>query len=186
MTSPDLIGEVLNVTLTTGDTIRGTVMTISREQQVLVLLVDPNRKPLTVRMIRLPFIESFSLATDVTKDDHLPYHIAAGEALPSVADSEAYFKALTKKLKRATEKRSNNFQQMLDNELSIPIGAYEVFDKVARVYPETKWDDDCTAIVVTPEIVIVADPDWSKPTAKAVVASDDGLVGRIQKLIDSQ
>ena len=181
-----MVGEVLKVTLTTDETIQGTVMSLNKEQQVLVLLLNPSEKYNDVRMIRLPFIKNAEIIGNPEKEALLPDHIGANEALPAMAESNmTYNRTYTHKLKGADSKRSATHKDILEGELSIPVGAYETFEKISKIYHDAvSWQDDATAISINKEIVVVGEPDWSTPVVKNICSNDETVVNRIRKLVE--
>jgi hypothetical protein len=183
-TEADLVGSYITGTLTNGTTIEGTVFTYTQQHGILALMMGASSgsNP-AVKIIRTCFIKEFKVEQNLKliKEEHrLPLSIDFAAQLPQLSKPGEVFRTVSKAHRAALETRS---KLLMDMPGDVSIAAVDAYLHIARIFPQTQWDAANNAIVVSKEVQVLGNPDWTVPVA---VGSDAELKERIQKLLENK
>lgn len=184
----DAVGYYMDATLVNGTQVSGTIYTYNPTEGVLVLLQNPTEENPSVKVIRTDFIKEWKLDAEPSEKNILPRSLDSFSTLPSMhaGRDKSIFKHASMQLKKAETERLKYLESLDEN---TPIAACDVLLKVARVYPDISWKEEESVIRVNDDVIIVGDPDWTKPKATLVEGASEkeqALVVRIQKKIDNK
>lgn len=179
----DLVGCLMTVTLTNGTTLTGTVFTYVPENEILVLVTDAASDTQGFKMIRTPFIKSFTVDQEVKnipQSQRLPHTLDAYEQLPAVSKNVRDWNAAKKYLIAEEKSRDKKLGSLCD---STPVGAADLFLGIARVYPNTKWSAEDGTLTIAEDVVVVGEPDWAHPVVKVIGGLENPNKERVENLI---
>ena len=184
-TEADLIGSYMTGTLTNGTPFEGTVFTYTPQSGILVLMLGANVQGTnpSLKVIRTNFIKDFKVEQNVEKikrENQLPLSIDIYQQLPQLAKPAEMYRTVSKTLRAAQETRSKLLMDIPEN---VCIAAVDAFLHIARIFPQTQWDNAKNTIVVSKDVQVVGEPDWTKPHT---IGTDAELKERIQKLMEQK
>ena len=171
--------------------VEGTVYSVNPAHGIIVLISEVGTERSSFRMLRLNYIADIAVvpnpdaklkAGTPTHDQSLPSGIAPYATLPSLqTDSgETLDRKITGRKRVGEEGRKYNG---VDDDVSIR--ALEILDQLSRVYPDARWEDDKTCIIVGKDITVKGIPSWNKPKVKGP-ADQKEAVDRIQRTLDKR
>lgn len=181
-TEMDLVGCAMTVVLTNDTQLSGTVFTYVPENEILVLVTDAGLDTQGFKMIRTPFIKSFTVDQDfksIPASQRLPQALDAYEQLPAVSKNVRDWNAAKKYLIAEEKSREKKLSSLCE---STPVSAAEIFLGIARVYPNTKWSAEDQTLTME-DIVVVGEPDWSHPVVKVIGNLESPNKERVENLI---
>lgn len=180
MDHENLVGVSLDLTLTDGSSVSGTVFTYVADKKLLVLQVAKSGDSSSFKMIRTPYISSMKMENDRSKipaEKQLPRAFNGQDPLPPANKN---IDTVTKVLKYLTNEQQPKREKMLksihsggDDAAVPPVGAVEIFCELHRVYSTPVWNAEEQCIQIS-GLVISGRPDWSKPVVTVVNGSAEG------------
>jgi hypothetical protein len=130
MSAEAFVGAVVNLELSSGLKMTGTVFTYDAPNAALVLLQNPSADRPSVKIINTCFIKSVVVAEKDPKDpaNKLPRGISADATLPALSGTDSLQKRMNKTLSKAEDRR--RYDLAGDATAGLTIAACQLFDRL--------------------------------------------------------
>lgn len=194
MDHENLVGVSLDLTLTDGSTVSGTVFSYVADKKLLVLQTSKSGDSYSFKMIRTPYINSMKMETDRSKipaEKQLAPAFSSQESLPPVHKNvETSVKALKFINQEQLPKREALLKGCHKGSTPPPVGAVEIFCELERVFGKVVWDPE-EQVIQYSGLVISGRPDWSKPVVTVINGSTEGenikdrITSFVQKIVST-